>query len=798
MSEKYKAAPADLTRECSDDPFSFKTTAQLEPLDKVIGQKRAVEAIDFGLNMTSPGYNIFITGLEGTGKSTITLDILTKHAALFDTPQDLCLVNNFDDEYCPKTMEMPTGSAVFFSRRMSHFIDILKVEIPKSFEAKSFQKEQNQIKRDYAQKHKNILGRVNEFANKFCIGIVQTEKGYQAVPVQNGQPILQEAYDALDDAQIAAIETNLEQVKEKLELAMRDIRDQGKNMQDVLVDLAAAKAGTLVSEQMDLLFSDYKKCAPAQQYLDQVRRDIVEHIAMFIQATRAEEGQGTELNQIVDVLEKRYQVNVLVDQRGKKGAPVIFEESPTFQNLFGKIEKKPVQGGVTTDFTMVQAGSLLQANNGYLVMDINPLLRNPFVWETLKNTLINQKLQIQDFPEQAGYSVASLKPQAIPVDVTVILLGSYEPFRALQSADPKFNKIFRVRADFDHEVELTSENLTNYARFIARVCKKENLLHFTPCGVTAVVEYGNRIVADKKKLSLRFGQIFGVLKEADYWAKKADAQLISEEYVRKAIHQYRFRHNLYEEKVQERYDDQSILLSVTGKAAGQVNALAVYQVGDIAFGRPSRITAESYMGKPGIINVEHEAELSGQTHDKGVMIIAGYLGRMFAQDYPLSVSISITFEQSYSGIDGDSASSTELYAVLSSLSGYPIRQGIAVTGSVNQKGEIQAIGGVNEKIEGFYDVCVKKGLTSDQGVMIPSSNVKNLMLRKDVVDAVEKGRFHIYQVAAIEQGIEVLTGIAAGEKNKEHQYPPKSIFGAVQAKLKTFHDRSVKFNRQPG
>ncbi len=402
-------------------------------------------------------------------------------------------------------------------------------------------------------------------------------------------------------------------------------------------------------------------------------------------------------------------------------------------------------------------------------------------------------LRIEDMPDQADYGMPSLKPAPIPLNVKVILIGGYGPFRILQSADSKFNKIFKVRADFDYETELTDENIYNYARFIARICKKKNLLSFTPDGVWSVIEYGSRMVADQQKLSLRFGQILGVLKEADYWAKKDTAGMVSEEFVIKALNQHRFRHNLYEEKVLEQFDDQSVLIDVKGKVTGQVNALAVYDMGEIAFGRPTRITAESYMGTPGIINVEHESDLSGETHDKGVMIVAGFLGRMFAQNYPLSVSISITFEQSYDGVDGDSASSTELYAVLSSLCGIPIRQEIAVTGSVNQKGEIQAIGGVNEKIEGFYDICVKKGLTKGQGVMIPSSNVKNLVLRKDVVQAIEKKQFHLFSVGTIEEGIEVLTGIKAGEPDSDYCYPKDTVFGKVQEKLKKYYELSMGY-----
>jgi lon-related putative ATP-dependent protease len=792
VTEKFRVKTVDLTRRCEDDPFRFTTTADLEPLDNVIGQRRAIEAIHFGLNMKGPGYNIFITGYEGTGRTTITRDILTAFAKGQDTPKDLCLVNNFDDPYCPVALELPTGSAVFFSRRMTQFIDTLKVKLPRAFEQKPFQEKQDRIQTEFAQKQQQLMSRVEAFALKHDIGIVQTEEGYRTVPVKDGKPVSPEQLQAYEPDRKAAVEKNLARVQQQMNDTFKQIQEEAKKTREKHKDMVAVMADTLFSQEMDLLFTDFKTCSRARQFLEEAKKDMKDNIPTLLKALDPEAQNGPDTKGMSAFLKKRYQVNVLVDRRGEHGAPVIFEPAPTYQNLFGKIEKMPVNGMAATDFTMVQAGSLLRANKGFLVLEIDSLLRNSMVWETLKTTLQNQKLAIQDAPDQAGMAMASLRPDPISLDVKVILVGRYDVFLALQGADPKFNKIFKVRADFDHEVDLNPETLLGYARFIAQACKTQHLLPFTPCGVAAIVAYGSRIAENKHKLSLLFGRIMDMIKEADYRAGREQAAAVTGDHVVQAQNACRFRHNLYEEKVQERYDDHSILIDLTGAVVGQVNALAVYQIGDLAFGRPARITAESYMGKPGIINVEREADLSGQTHHKGVMIVAGYLGRMFAQDYPLSVSVSITFEQSYGGIDGDSASSTELYAVLSSLSGYPIRQGIAVSGSVNQKGEIQSIGGVNEKIEGFFDVCAAQGLTGDQGVMIPAANVNNLMLRKDVVDAVEQGLFHIYQVSTIEQGIEVLTGVAAGRADESFVFPEKTVFGAVQTKLKKFHDRSVR------
>ncbi len=795
MEQRFEVLVKDLSKKYLSKLFDFQDTSELEPLDSIIGQERAVEAIDFGLNMKGPEYNIFVTGLEGTGKSTIIKKLLIEHAQKYEASADLCLVNNFDDAYCPVVIEMPAGSAVYFSQSMIRLIEVIKTQIPALLEAPSFQEEQNIIHKETSNRQKELSDDVEQLAESTGFSIISTEAGYKVVPVSNGQPVSREAYQALDETVRQKMDENRVQVEEVLNKSLVEINKLGEEMKAVLKKLVTSKTEQLISEQIDPVRYYFRDCKDIQIYLKNVKEDIIDNIAMFLGVKGKEDSEGKKIMEMTGSLVKRYQVNVLVDRRREKGAPVVFEPNPSFHNLFGKIEKKPVMGAFATDFTMVQAGALLKANKGYLVLDIEPLLMNPAVWESLKRTLQNSMLQIEDMPGQAdhGHGMPSLKPAPIPLKVKVILVGGYEPFKILQNADLKFNKIFKVRADFDYEAQLTDENGYNYARFIARICKKESLLSFTPDGVCAVIEYGKRMVADQQKLSLRFGQVLGILKEADYWAKKDNAQVISQKYVIRAISQHRFRHNLYEEKVLEQFDDQSVLINVTGKVTGQVNALAVYDMGEIAFGRPTRITAESYMGTPGIINVEHESDLSGQTHDKGVMIVSGYLGRMFAQNYPLSVSISITFEQSYNGVDGDSASSTELYAVLSSLCGIPISQEIAVTGSVNQKGEIQAIGGVNEKIEGFYDVCMKKGLTKSQGVMIPFSNVKNLVLRKDVVQAIKKKSFHLFSVKTIEEGIEVLTGVKAGKADSNSCYPKDTVFGKVQEKLKKYHELSIQY-----
>ena len=787
---------SDLRSICDPKMFNFKTTAEVDPLDNVIGQKRAVQAIEFGLNMKSPGYNMFVTGIEGTGKSTIIRDIVTQHAKSLPSPVDWCMVNNFKDEYHPKAVSVLKGKATRFSKTVNKLIDDLKKELPKAFEHESYQQRQSEIQKKYTDQQKDIIKKLEASASQHNIQINRTKAGYQTIPIVEEKAISPEEFLALPKDKQTEIEEKISLVQSEIDATIREINKINQSMNSQIEKLMQEIALFVVKQRIDVIRDEYKECKDILIYLDGVQADILENVQDFIAPTEAKSPLEGLMFQAAKPSFLRYQVNVLVDQKDLKGAPVIFETNPTYQNVFGLIEKRAYMGTVTTDFTMVQAGSILKANGGYLIMEIESILMNPFVWEALKRTLQNKLLSIEDVASGMGYGTSSIRPEPIPMEVKVILLGSYHLFHLLQNHDSKFNKIFKVRADFDHEVIKNDDTIQKYARFIARVCKEEKLLPLTPKGVAAIVEYGEKYISNKHKLSIRFGPVMGVLIEADYWARKRNAKQVTDKDVIKAFTEYRFRYNLYEEKIHESYVDNTIMIDVEGDEIGQVNALAVFQIGDISFGRPSRITAETYMGKQGVINIEREAKLSGKTHDKGVLIFSGFLGRTFAQNYPLNLSISITFEQSYGGIDGDSASSTELYAIISSLSGIPIHQGIAVTGSVNQKGKIQAIGGVNQKIEGFFDVCKAKGFTGKQGVLIPRANVKNLMLKKEIIDAVKKRKFHIYQVSTVEEGIEILTGVPAGTADENYEYPVDTVFGKVQAKLKGYLERSFELKKQ--
>ncbi len=796
MKTKCELSPSELRSICDPKTFSFKNTSEIAPLDEVIGQERAVQAIDFGLNMTSPGYNIFVTGIEGTGKSTIIRDIVNRHAATLPSPVDWCMVNNFKDEYRPKTISVPTGEATRFSKTMNKLIEDLKKELPKAFEHESYQERQSEIQKKYSDQKRDILKNLEISALEKNIQINRTKAGYQTIPIVDEKPLAPDEFLALPKEKKDEIEEKINLVQSEIEATVREINKVNQAMNSQVERLMEEVTLFVVKDRIDLIKDEYKDHSSILDYLSEVQEDILENVKDFIASPEAQSPIEGLMFQASKPSFNRYEVNVLVEQDPSAGAPVIFETNPTYYNVFGQIEKRAHMGTITTDFSLVQAGSLLRANGGYLIMEIESVLMNPFVWEALKRTLQNKLLSIEDIGSELGYITSSLRPKPIPMEVKVILMGSYQLFHKLQNYDSKFNKIFKVRADFDYEVQKNDDTIQKYARFIARVCKEEELLPLTPKGVAAIVEYGEKYISSKNKLSIRFGPVMGILKEADYWARKDNSELVSEKYVVKAFNEYRFRYNLYEEKIHESYVDETIMIDVSGDVVGQANALSVFQIGDISFGRPSRITAETYMGKQGVINIEREAKLSGKTHDKGVLILSGYLGRTFAQSYPLSLSISITFEQSYGGIDGDSASSTELYAIISSLADIPIHQGIAVTGSVNQKGKIQAIGGVNQKIEGFFDVCKEKGFTGKQGVLIPKANIKNLMLKKEVIDAVKDKKFHIYQVSTVEEGIEILTGMPAGTPDDAGNYPEDTVYYKVQEKLKKYLERSFKLKKE--
>lgn len=786
-----KLTTKDLCRTTSEEALKFKSTAELPSLNSVIGQERAVRALQFGLEMLAPGYNVFVGGATGTGKSTIVESLVQKFAASKPVPPDWIVVFNFRDENHPKVFQLPAGNGIKFAKQMKRFISSLSVDLPKVFVGEMYEKRKKEITAEFDTGREEIIAAVNAEAAEQDIQLNMTQEGFHTIPLKNGTPMNEEDLSALSEEELTVLNEKVNVIQSRLREALRDMAELEEERADVVENLQEKIASSSVEHRIGRLLENYADHPGLVKYLENVRDDIAEHVQEFVGINGSpEDGDESNPRQAQQALLQRYKVNLLVDNRRQKGAPVIVDTNPSYYNLFGRIGKEAVMGGLYSDYTMISPGTILRANGGFLILDIQNVLQNANVWEYLKRTLKNKSLQIEDPSEQMGFmATSSIQPEPIPLDLNVILLGRSDHFHYLQEVDDAFNKTFKVRADFDYEVNRNPENEHLLCQFIAKVCRENKTPHFTSQAATQIIVYSSRLAGDKSKLSLQFGNLVGIITESVYWARKQKHRQVQMEDVRKAIAEKRFRGNLYEEKVWENIESETQMIDVSGDRVGQINGLAVYAMGDNSFGKPSRITATTYMGEPGIIPVEREAKLSGKTYDKGNLIINGFLGQTFAQNFPLAVTITLTFEQSYGGIDGDSASSTEIYAVLSALSRIPIKQGIAVTGSVNQWGEIQAIGGVNEKIEGFFHLCKLRGLTGEQGVLIPSANVDHLMLMPDVQAAVMAGKFNIWSVDTIAEGIEVLTGVKAGEMNRHGSFPARSVFGEAQKQLKKYFEK---------
>jgi ATP-dependent Lon protease len=803
---KYPEVPLEKLRwRCPPESLSFETTDDVLACEEIIGQERALKAIRLGLEMDSLGYNIFVVGLVGTGRNTTIKCLLEEIDKEGKIPGDLCYMNNFKDPDQPRCICLPAGKGKAFKKDMDDLIESLKKNIPLVFESEEYQKQ----KRDVVEKHRERQkGMVKEFENrakKEGFAVVQVQVGPftrpDVVPMVAGNAIALDQLETLVD-QGQFPRENFEKLKGKygelsteMEQVLKETRKVEKTIQEELATLDKSAVSHLVEGTIGDIREKYAH-EEISTYLNEVKDSILENPSRF--QPKAEVPQlpipGLAIPPPVDTFTE-YQVNVLVDNSETKGAPVIIETSPTYRNLFGTIERGLDRlGGIwKTDFTKIKAGSFLRANGGYLVLNALDVLIEPGVWIALKRTLKNRSMEMQSFDPFYLFASSALKPEAIEVRVKVVMIGDAYLYEMLYAMDEDFKKIFKIKADFDSVMDRKDQTLLQYASFIRKICRDETLLPFDRTAVAAVIEYGVRLASRQKKLSTEFHRISDILREASYWAKKDKSERVTEKHVDQAIAEKIYRKKMIEDKIQEMIDEGMIMIDSDGAKVGQVNGLSVYDMGEYAFGKPSRITAKTSMGKSGIINIEREADLSGKTHNKGVLILGGYLRGKYAQDKPLNLTASLCFEQSYSGVDGDSASSTEVYAILSSLAELPLRQDIAVTGSVNQNGEIQPIGGVNQKIEGFYDVCRSRGLTGKQGVMIPQQNVGDLMLRKDVVETVAAGKFHIYPIQNIDQGIEMLTGVPAGEKQEDGTFAPGTVNDRVNQKLAGLARRMKEF-----
>ena len=798
MYKKCIVPVEQLNKRVNLDRIPFQTTADVKPLSTVIGQDRAVNSINFALEIEDSGYNIFVTGSYGTGRTTIVRDLLNKAAKKRPAPDDWVFVFNFENPDEPRALRLPAGKAAKLKKQMQRLINSLRIDLQKTFESKNYTERKNEIIEAVQNQKQQIYSALEKEAEARNIRIKSSSMGFVTIPIKDGKTIKNEEYQQMSEEEQNAINQNLHYVQKRLQQVVRELTKLDRYLADQIEELNQKIARYVVTNHFATVQENFANCEQVKQYLEEAAEDIIENIEEFVKMDGEEEGAAPAGDDPALRVNK-YQINVLIDNSKQKGAPVIYETNPTYSNLFGRIEKKSYHGFLYTDYTMIKAGSLLSANGGYLVLDSEQLLKHPFAYEALKRTLRSKELRIEDVNTFYGISTTvSLRPDPVPLDIKVIMIGQPYLYRMLHNYDEEFRKIFKVKADFDVEVKETPASVRKYVQFISRVVHEENLLHFDRSGVSAVLEYGFRLADHQKRLSIRFGELVRIIREASFWAKKGRKKIVTGKEVRKAIDNLIYRHDLVEEKFQDAINDNFVKVDVAGKKIGQVNGLAVYNLGDYAFGKPSRITANTYIGSRGIINIEREARMSGRIHDKGVLILTGYFSQKFGTTMPLSFSASLTFEQSYGMIDGDSASSAELYALLSSLAQVPVKQSIAVTGSVNQKGEVQAIGGVNEKIEGFYKVCAAKGLTGEQGVIIPEANIKNLLLNEEIVQAVKDGKFHIWAVNNVEDGIRLLTDTTCGVPHKDGTFTKDSIFDKVQKRLIEFARTAQQFRKTLG
>ncbi|KKC29317.1 Lon protease family protein [Caldanaerobacter subterraneus] len=737
--------------------LDFETTDEVPALEGIIGQDRAQKAMEFGVKIKQKGYNIFITGITGTGRTSFAATYIKEIAKKEKRPNDWVYVYNFEKPSQPIAIELPAGLGKEFKKDMEEFVEQLQKDIPKAFESDSYEMQKGEIVKKYQEKKNELIENLNELARNYGFVLRDTRTGLISIPVIEGRQINQEEFQQLDEEvrkeiekKAAEFEVKAMQVWKEIQLLDKQAREEIKKLDN---DIGLFAVGHLIDE----LKAKYSEYESVTNYLESVKKDILENIDSF-KAIDGEASPFPFLRKEKGFL-KKYMVNLFVDNSNTEGAPVVFEYNPNYNNLVGNIEYESDFGVATTDFTKIKAGALHKANGGYLILQAKDVLSYPFAWDALKRSLKTEKVIIENISSQYGFlSISSLKPEPIRLSVKVILIGTPYLYYLLYNYDEDFSKLFKVKVDFNEEMELNEENIRKLSSFIKTHCIEDNLKPFDKTAVARVIEYSTRLSEDQNKLSTRFNEIVEVLYEADAWATLEGSEVVTEEHVKKAIEEKIKRVNKLEEKMLEYFKKDIYLVEVTGERVGCVNGLAVIDLGDYEFGKPSKITVTTYPGEEGVVNIERESKMSGRIHDKGVMILTGYLGSKFAKDFPLTLSARIVFEQSYEGVEGDSASSTELYALLSSLSDVPIKQGIAVTGSVNQFGEIQPVGGVTHKIEGFYKVCKEKGLTGDQGVIIPYQNVSNLVLSDEVIEAVEKGLFHIYSVKTVEEGMEILTG----------------------------------------
>ena len=795
--DKLRLRPEDLSWRCDPSQFEFASTEELTPLEGIIGQERAMTAIDFGIGIRNSGFNLFILGQPGTGRTSAIKAHLTIHAENQTVPDDWCYVHDLVDGTHPKYIRLPPGKGWELKNDVDNMVERLSRDILKIFEGKMYAKQRERISKSYQRKQSELYKALELEANEKGFSLQEGSDGPTLLPLKDGNPLKEEDYEKFTPAEKTRLEKKSSALHKRIKEVTLEINRLEMEMQTEIADMEKSMMLIAIDQAYEDLQHKYHEFEPVIEYFETCKEDLVGRIDEF---RSKRQPQLTIPGMTIQANEPSfdcYQVNLLVDNSECEGAPVVYESSPTYFNLFGRIEHIIEMGSASTNFHMIKAGALHRANGGYLILDCRELLLSIFSYEALKRCIRNHEVKMEDMVEQYRLiATVSLKPQPIPLDCKIVLIGTPTLYYLLYEYDPDFRKYFKVKVDFDQVMKNTWEYVQQYALFIGCKCTEEKLRHFDPKAVAHTVEYAARLTDDQQRLSARFLQISDLVREASFYAEREAKELVEAKHVELAIEARIYRSNKLEEKIQDMIEEGSLLIDTEGAVVGQLNGLSAYQLGDYIFGKPSRVTARSYLGKEGVVNIEREAKLSGPIHDKGMMILSGFFGERYACDKPMTLSATICFEQSYGGVEGDSASSTELYALLSSLAALPLDQGIAVTGSVNQHGKVQPIGAVNEKIEGFYAVCKAKGLTCEQGVIIPEANRKNLMLKPEVITAVEEGHFHVWSITSIDQGIEILTGVKAGDRKKEGHWPKGSVNDRVNQRLLEMTRIAQRFQKE--
>ena len=801
-------SPDALRTRFDPSEFSFDTTNDLPADTEVVGQDRAVEAIEFGMNIERDGYNVFALGPTGTGRRELVQHLLEKQAADEDTPPDWCYVNNFDEEREPLVMQLPAGRGSDLKEDVQEMIEELKTALPAAFESEEYQSRREMIQEEVREGQEAALEDLQERAREDDIALIRTPQGFAFAPIRDGEVVAPEEIESMPDEEREEVQEQITAYQEELQDILRKVPEHEREARERIEELNRDMAAFAIDDSINALRQKYSNLEPVLEYLSAVRDDLIENVDVFVQAAQnggqkmpqavmqqqGQQGGGQQPAMPDGAFWRRYRVNLIVDNEETDGAPVIFEDNPNYQNLVGQVEQIAQMGALVTDFNLIQAGALHEANGGYLIVEARKLLTQPYAWEGLKRALRKGEIQIESPGQALGLiRTVTLEPEAIPVDVKMVIVGERLLYYLLDALDPDMDRLFKVMADFDGQIARDEGNTENYADLIATMVAEDDLRPFDRTAVAHVMDRSTRLVSDTEKLSGQIEHVRDLVQEANYWAGKDDTDVVTDTHVQQAVDAQIRRADRMRERIRESIERETIYIDTEGETVGQINGLAYLEMGGFGFGKPNRITARVRLGKGEILDIEREAALGGPLHSKGVLILSGFLQGRYAQRYPLSLSASLVFEQSYGGIDGDSASSAELYTLLSALSDVPLRQNLAVTGSVNQHGVVQPIGGVNEKIEGFFDVCRDRGLTGDQGVLIPASNVEHLMLRPDVVEAAEAGDFHVYPVETIDQGIELLTGVEAGTRDEQGAFPEDTINGRVEARLREFADRRRQF-----